>query len=143
MANMVPFNRKNRDVLQRNSFLNMIDDFFSEPWFERGRCTFKVDVQELPEAYIVEAELPGVARDEVRLELNDGTLGIAVERVEKFDEEKKNYIHKERRYSSMCRSIYLGDADAKGIKARLEDGMLRVDIPRQKNAGHSKRIEIQ
>lgn len=146
MANLVPFNRRNRDLATSDSFFNMIDDFFSDPWFERSRFardTFKVDIQETPEAYTVEAELPGVSKDEVAIDLNDGNLTIAVKREEKVDEKKKNYIHQERRYSSMSRSIYLGDANADGVKARLQDGVLIVDVPRQKKEELSKRIEIE
>jgi HSP20 family protein len=146
MANLVPFNRRSREIAPVDSFFNMIDDFFSDPWLERSRFardTFKVDIQETPEAYIVEAELPGIQKDEVAVDLRDGNLTIAVKREEKINEKKKNYIHQERRCSAMSRSIYLGDADADGVKARLENGVLSIDVPRQKKADHTKRIEIQ
>ena len=146
MANLVPFNRRSRELAPADSFFNMIDDFFSDSWFDCSRFardTFKVDIQETPEAYIVEAELPGVRKDEVAIDLRDGNLTIAVQREEKDDEKKKNYIHQERRYSAMSRNIYLGDADTDGVKARMENGVLSIDVPRQKKADQTKRIEIQ
>ncbi len=146
MANLVPFNRGSRDLASADSVFNMIDDFFSDPWFERSRFsrdTFKVDIQETPEGYIIEAEMPGVRKDEVAIDLREGTLTIAVKREEKVDEKKRTYIHQERRCSAMSRSIYLGDADADGVKASLDNGMLSIDVPRQKKADHTKRIEIQ
>ena len=146
MADMVPFNGRNRGLKGSDDFYNMIDNFFSEPWFMGrygGRDTFKVDIQQKEKEYLVEAELPGVNHDEVKVELNDGNLQIEVKREENVNEENKNYVHRERRFSSMCRSIYLGDAASEGVKAKLEDGILKVTVPRQVKPASTKRIEIE
>ncbi len=147
MANLIPVNRRNRSVAPTgfDDFYNMLDDFFTDPWLT-GRRTgeaFKIDVQQTDNAYMIEAELPGVSKDEVSLEMDDGTLRISVNREESKDEETKNYIHRERRYSSMSRALYLADAEADGIAAKLDGGILRVSVPRQKNAESTRRIEIQ
>jgi len=145
MANLIPFGRRNRGLIGTDDFYNMIDNFFSEPWF-MGRyasSTFRVDVQQKDNEYLVEAELPGVSRDEIDLRLDEGNLQIAVKREENVNDEGKDYIHRERRFSSMSRSIYLGDAAADGIKAKLENGVLKITVPRQKKLDQSKRIEIE
>jgi Molecular chaperone (small heat shock protein) len=148
MANLVPGNRKNRGLATTGfeDLYNMLDDFFTDPWLTGSRVprdSFRVDVQAADKEYIVEAELPGVHKDEVRLEMTDGNLSITVQRGEKVDEEGKNYIHRERRYASMNRTIYLGDAASEGIHAKLEGGVLHVTVPRQPQAENSRRIEIE
>ena len=147
MANLIPVNRRNRSVAPAGfeDFYNVLDDFFTDPWLA-GRHTreaFKIDVQQNDNAYTIEAELPGVNKDEVSLEMNDGTLRISVNHEESKDEETKNYIHRERRYSAMSRAVYLADAEADGISAKLDGGILRVSVPRQKNAENTRHIEIQ
>lgn len=148
MTGLVPFNRKNTGL--RNTgfedFYNMLDDFFSDNW-SPGRAlakdTFKINVQQNDTDYLIEAELPGVSKDEIEVGLNDGRLNISVKREEKINEEKKNYIHRESRYSSMSRSIYLEDADSQGIKAKLDNGVLNISVPRQVKSVQAKKIEIE
>jgi HSP20 family protein len=143
MAGLVPFNRKG-SLLNRD-FGNMIDDFFSSSWpYERSlsRDTFKLDVQDKGKEYLIEAEIPGVKKEEINLELNEGRLTISITREEKIDEEKNNYVHKERRHSSMSRSIYLADAMQEGVKAGLKDGVLTVIVPKSEKPETSHKINI-
>ncbi len=144
MANMVPMGGRNRSLTGADDFYNMIDSFFGEPWFTRyGRDTFKVDVQQKDNEYLIEAELPGVSREEVDIDMADGNLQISVRREEKVNEEGKNYIHRERRYSSMSRTVYLADGASEGIRAKLDNGVLKVSVPRQKQKENTRRIEIE
>jgi len=138
MAGLVPFNR-NRGLRPFQDFSNMLDDFF-DTWPSR---TFKIDVKDNEADYTVVAELPGIKKDEVDVSLNDGRLMIGVNREEKTDEEKDNYIHKETRTCSMQRSVYLADAKADGVKAKLEDGVLTVTVPKEQKPDKSYRIEIE
>ncbi len=148
MSDLVPFNRKRSELFSPGfgDFYNMIDDFFTEGWpFRRSLAgdTFKVDVLDKGKEYIVEAELPGVHRDEINLSFDEGRLGISISKEECNKEESKNYIHQERRYSSMSRNIFLADADSEGIKAKLEDGVLTLTIPKKENPDNSINIEIE
>ena len=148
MSSLIPFNRKRADLFSPGfeDFHNMLDDFFSEGWpFRRSLAgdTFKVDVLDKEKEYLVEAELPGVHRDEINLSLDDGRLTISVSKEECSEEENKNYIHRERRYSSMSRNIFLANADAEDIKAKLEDGVLAVTIPKKEKPDNSIKIEIE
>lgn len=150
MAGLVPFNRRsNRPVGSGfGNFYGMLDDFFSDefPMPRRSliRDTFKLDVEEKDKEYVVEAEMPGVKKEEISLEMRDEMLCISVEREEELEEEKKNYIHKERKYSSMSRSVYLKDVDSKNIKAKLDDGVLKINIPKlEKSESEKNKIEIE
>jgi HSP20 family protein len=150
MSGLVPFNRKNRSLISRDfddfgDFYSMVDDFFNSWPYKRSmmKDSFKVDVQELDNKYLVEAELPGVDKNEVNIEMNEERLTISVKREESINEEKKNYIHKERRFSSMSRSIYLEDAKSEGIKANLENGVLKITVPKESRPGKSVKIDIE
>jgi HSP20 family protein len=148
MAGLVPFNRKGTNLANRgfDDFYNMLDDFFAEPFALRrsfAADTFKIDVVENEKDYLIEADLPGVKKEEISMDMTDGRLTIAVAREENKDESTKNYIHKERRYSSMARGIYLADASGKNIKAKLSDGMLSIMVPKAEKPEGKNKIEIE
>ena len=101
MANLIPIRRHGGGLTATGfeDFYNMLDDFFTEPFSSgrRGFDAFKLDVQQMDDVYLIEAELPGAKKDEISVDLADGTLRIALNREESKDEQSKNYIHKERR----------------------------------------------
>jgi HSP20 family protein len=148
MAGLVPFNKR-KSSLSRSGFgdfYSMLDDFFSNTWPWPTRSffpdTFRLDVKESEKEYNVEAEIPGVGKDEINIELDDGRLTISVDRNESIDEENENYIHRERRKSSMRRSVYLEDAKEEGIVAKLDNGILKITVPKSGKQKKSRRIEI-
>ena len=148
MAGLVPFNRKNKLIGPSfEDFYGMLDDFFSDDIVPRRsliRDTFKLDVEEKDKEYVIEAELPGVKKEEVSLEINEGHLKISIKREEIIDEEKRNFVHKERRYSSMTRSIYLKDAKSEDIKAILDNGVLNITVPKKESDKvMTNKIEIE
>jgi HSP20 family protein len=148
MAGLVPFNKRDNSLLRTNfdGFQNMLDDFFAEAWpFTRSLAgdTFKIDVQENEKEYIIEAELPGIKKNDVDVSLNDGRLNIMVTKKEETDKKDKNYIHRERRLTSMSRNVFLRDSDAKGIKAKLEEGLLIITVPKMEKPDNSVKIAIE
>ena len=148
MAGLVPFN-KNGSFLRpggMRGFYNMLDDFFADTWLpERNLVfdTFKIDVKEDEKAYYIDAEMPGVKKEEITLALNDGRLSISVAREENVEDKNENYVHRERRYGSVERSVYLADANSEGIDARLEDGLLKLIVQKQNKDNSSKKIVIK
>ncbi|MDP4152543.1 MAG: Hsp20/alpha crystallin family protein [Bacillota bacterium] len=147
MAGLVPFTKKNSGLPYNgfNDFYNMFDDFFNDSWplkMTFSRETFKVDLEENDAEYLVSADLPGINKDEINLSLNEGRLTISINKEDNINEEKKNYIHKERRYSSMSRSMYLPDAKNDGIKAKLQNGVLSISIPKAEKTDNSIKIKI-
>ena len=148
MSGLVPFSRGGSlfNTGGRRGLYNMLDDFFSDPWMsERSLVldTFKVDVKEDEKAYAIDAELPGVQKEEINLALTEGRLTISVEKEEKTEDKKENYVHKERRYGSVSRSIYLADAASEGIEAKLEDGLLKITVPKKEKSGGPNKIIIK
>jgi HSP20 family protein len=145
MAGLIPFNRRRNNWLDNgfDDFRNWVDDFFTEGWpFGKSFAdSFKLDVQENDKEYIVEAELPGVNKDQLSLSFYDGRLEIAANKEESTEDKGKNYLHRERSSVSMRRSVYLPDADEDNVKAKLQDGVLRISILKKGNPKKSINID--
>lgn len=150
MAGLIPFNRKNSNLTPTNAgtndFYNMLDDFFNDSWMPGRslmRDTFKIDIEEKDKEYLVEAELPGVKKEEIELNIDNDNLCITVARSEEVNKDGKNYIHRERREGCMSRRIHLAGAKMEDIKARLTDGVLSITIPRDLRPDEKRKIEIE
>ena len=79
----------------------------------------------------MEVELPGMDKNDIHVDLKDGYLNISVNKTEKNESGKKeNYIHRERSFSC-SRSYYVGDFRKEDIKAKYENGILNVTIPKE------------
>lgn len=149
MTGLVPFNKKSKEISTNTGFedfYNVLDDFFSNDWPLRRTLThdtFKVDVEDNGNEYLIEAEVPGIDKKDINVELNDGKLMISIVRDETNESKKRNFIHRERRYSSMSRSIYLEDAKPDGIRAKLENGLLKVEVPKEERPNKSVAIDVE
>ncbi|MBR1828111.1 MAG: Hsp20 family protein, partial [Atopobiaceae bacterium] len=95
MASMIPYGNYER-ALRRQFPFDMFDDFFASPLTAvNANDAFKMDVEDVGTAYVITAQLAGVKRDEIDVELNEGRLSISVNKVESEEEQNKNYLHKE------------------------------------------------
>lgn len=146
MREMVPFGRDG--IMRRTGFEdfnNMLDSFFAGSKFPNFPTmnTFRLDVQENDEEYCVEAELPGIRKEQIDVSLEEGRLIISVRREESVEQTEKNYVHRERSFSSMQRAVYLDDADPDDVKAKLDSGILRLNIKKQKQTQRRSSIVIE
>ena len=139
---------------------NLFDDWFSFPSFPAFRDAdrklygrnapheMKTDVHEHEDHYTVDVDLPGFKKDEIRLELEDGTLTVhAAKNVEqeKTDKDGKG-IRQERYTGAMERSFYVGEAlTEEDIGAKFENGVLTLNIPKKdvKKLPEKKLIQIE
>ncbi len=114
---------------------NIFDDLFNTPFFTRSEANMmKTDIKEHDGGYELTVDLPGVKKDDIKAELNDGYLTITAENNSSKDEkdEKGKYICRERYSGSYSRSFYVGDAvNEEDIKAKFENGTLTLDIPKK------------
>ncbi|MGI6231034.1 MAG: Hsp20/alpha crystallin family protein [Tractidigestivibacter sp.] len=138
MASMVPYERYARAL--RNWPFDAFDDFFDQPLSIPD--TFRMNVEDKGDGYVVTAELPGVKRDEIDVELNEGRLSISVDKKESDEEKNKNYVHKETGEWSATRGVYLKDAATSGLTAKLDGGVLTVNIPKQQEKTNVTKITI-
>lgn len=150
MAGLIPFNRRDRSSLMNlgagfEDFHNMLDDFFGGSVFQGRNLlhdTFKLDIEEKDAEFVIEAELPGIQKDEIDLSVEDDNLNIRTNRTEDANKEGKNFIHRERRSSSMSRRVRLVGANLDDISAEMEDGVLRIFIPKDNKANSTRKIAI-
>lgn len=129
-------------------------DFFDEAmnelfpffWYNRRRRTqnyMRTDVKENEKEYVMEVELPGLEKKDIGLSVKDGYLNISVQKSESEKDENEKYIRRERSFSC-SRSYYIGDVSKEEIKAKYENGILRVSIPKeQPKEPVSDKIEIE
>jgi HSP20 family protein len=102
-----------------------------------------LDLQDGEKEYTVEAELPGIKKEEVNLSIEEGRLTISVEREEQTEENRKTYLHRERRTTSMSRSIYLQDAAPDGVKAKMDNGILNITVAKKPRNELFRKIDIE
>ena len=124
-------------------FYNMIDDFFATPLRTSRALNFKLDVKEEENAYMIEADLPGIKKEDIKISYEDQVLVISVERDEQKEDKTENYIHRERQVCSMKRALNLPNVDKTKIKARLEDGVLKVTANKMEVQDQSYVIEVE
>ena len=127
---------------------NLFDDFldFDFPAFEEfndvdrklygkhAPHVMKTDVKEHDDKFEVDIDLPGFKKDEIQLDLQNGYLSISASKgVDKEEKDKKGKLIRQERYSgSMQRSFFVGKGiTEEDIKAKFEDGVLKLDIPKK------------
>lgn len=110
---------------------------------EKGTWAPAVDIYETNDSFVVSADLPGLNKDEIQIDLKDNTLTLKGEK--KFEEKvsKDNYIRVERAYGSFVRSFTLPqNVDPEKIKAKYKEGILEITIPKKEEA-KPKQIKVE
>jgi HSP20 family protein len=98
-----------------------------------------VDVLETEDSYLIFAELPGVRRDDIQLQVRDQRLELSGRR--QCLGENRNFLRMERSYGPFRRTFDLGSpVDVDGIVAGFEQGVLRVQVPKRRDAGAEVQI---
>ncbi|MGN1338944.1 MAG: Hsp20/alpha crystallin family protein [Oscillospiraceae bacterium] len=119
----------------RNS---VFDEFFGTPFLTRTESSMmKTDIREQENAYELFIDLPGVKKEDVHAELNDGCLTVSAQSSSSSDEKDENgrYICRERYSGSFSRSFYVGEAvTEQDITAKFEDGTLKLTVPKKQEA---------
>lgn len=144
MLRLVPYYGNTLDK-SYSDMSDMIDNFFKAPFSDGVYDSFKVDVKKEEDKYVVTADLPGVSKANLDVNVEDGVLTIAVEQKEEKEEkdDKGNYLHRERRMVNSSRRISLGDVDEDAIDAELKDGVLTVNLPIKAEVSNKKSISIR
>lgn len=141
MFELSPFRRR-RDLSPADLGRDFIRDFFDpESWFD---LNIKADIKENAKEYIVEAELPGVKKDQIVVELKENHLTISAQQNEEINEEKPNYVRRERRQGNIKRSFYVENVDSEKVNAEYKDGLLTIVLPKLKEENPDNyRIKIK
>jgi HSP20 family protein len=101
--------------------------------FEQPVPQIKIDVKENGGAYVVRADIPGVKKEDIKVDVEGNMVSISAEvKEEKEQKEGGRVIRSERYYGSMSRSFSLGqDVDEKTAKAKYTDGVLELTLPKK------------
>ncbi len=129
---------------KRNNELDFFDDafggFFKPLFYEEKHHSMKTDIKETENSYVLDVEVPGFDKKDVNVSLENGYLTVSAQKKtceggenDEKNKKKENYIRRERS-CSVSRSYYVGDVDKEAIKAKYENGVLTVDIPKEKPA---------
>lgn len=120
-------------ILSNNFVDDVFDSMFSFPFeYKRTPSQMSTDITDCGDAYQLEIELPGYAKEDVKAELKDGYLTIEASKDETKENKEEQFIRRER-YTGTCkRSYYVGDQLSKeDIQAKFENGVLALRIPKK------------
>ena len=144
MLELIPFISNNR-VSNYDPFKDM--ENFEKHFFGTDRISsFKTDIKDNGNEYLLEADLPGFKKEDIDVNLENNYLTIKAERkVENEEKDKKGrYIRCERSYGSFARSFDVSDVDTDKITASYEDGVLKLNMPKNEKAlPTAKKLEIK
>src|SRR5882762_9788369 len=137
--------RYNPNDFVPTSFSSIVDRFFNESVTRNGGSSFlpKVDVIENESAFEVHLAVPGVSKEDFKVEVNDNYLTVSGER--KFTNEKKdkNYHSVETQYGSFSRSFTLPEnVDGTKINAKYNNGILELTIPKDEKKVLKQTIKV-
>ena len=96
--------------------------------------SMKTDIKEKDGIYLLDIDLPGFEKENIKAELNDGYLTISAARNTSEDksDEESGYVYRERSCGSCSRSFYVGEnVKPEDVHAKFEDGILRLSLPKQ------------
>jgi len=113
------------------------DDFFNDKFFNQLKSTESngnrpaVNVSEDEKGYTIEVAVPGIAKDDFNLEIENDVLTISTEQKENKEEQKQNFLRREFNYQSFKRSFQLPETiDQEQIKASCDAGILTLSLPK-------------
>jgi len=144
---------KNNLALSNNYgvYDSIFDNFFKFPSlkseFKDYDKLMKTDIQETEKEYVLEIDMPGVKKEDINIELNNGYLTIGCHTnstvtTTNTQPQKDNYIRRERFIGNIARTFYIGDIDEKCIKATLDSGVLNICMPKENCVENKKKIQI-
>ncbi len=133
---------------RRNDMWDPFFDRLSRGFFNNGwngtSNMLKTDVSESASEYNVKIDVPGIDKKDIKLDYRDGVLNVEVKKDSFADHEDEdhNVTMTERSYGVMSRSYALPRVNSDGIKAKVDNGVLNITLPKAADESDAK-IEIQ
>jgi len=122
--------------------MRLFDDIWSGNQMSTAP-SFKVDISEDEHAFYLDAELPGLPKENITMNIEEDVLTIKAERVQEEEQKKKNFHRIERSYGSFSRSFNIGELiDQEHIAAVFDNGVLHVTLPKTVPVKKTKEISI-
>ncbi len=128
----------------RREMEKLFDSFLSDRVIDREfPWTPAIQIKELTDKYILDVDVPGVKKEDLKIEVSDNVLTISGERKEEKEEKDAQYHRREIVFGSFKRAIQLPtNIEADKISAKLENGVLHIEIPKSEKS-RSKEIPIK
>lgn len=129
------------EEMERRFFGPQFDSFFRSA----DLAEFKTDVTDEGDHYLLEADLPGFRKEDIQLALEDNALTIRAQRHSNVEQKEKDQVVRvERSYGSYSRSFDLTGINPEGIRARYDNGVLQLVLPKKEQTLPAVRqIEIE
>jgi len=121
-----------------------VDRFFDDFWFGDTDSVWSptVDIAENENSYEIKVDVPGMKKKDLNISFKDNVLTLSGEKKEEKEDKGKNFFRKERVYGKFQRSFRIPqDIDPEKIKAKYEDGVLTVEVPKTEST-KAKEIAI-
>lgn len=144
MFELRPFERRNNRMTAYNPWDEMERAFFGDGAWNRSLAEFKTDIQDKGDSYLLQADLPGFKKEDIRIDLDGETMTIRAERHSEHEEQDKkgSYVRCERSYGSYERAFDVSGIDTDKIGAQYADGVLKLTMPKKSATVSAKQIEI-
>ena len=142
MFDLMPFRNHRRRGKPTEGELGEEWPSLFDSFFDFKNAEFRTDIKEKEEEYVVEAELPGLDRDDIVIEVDDENkhLNISVDKEEVVEDEGEDHIRKERRSGSYQRSFRLNNVKTDEIEAEYNNGLLTVVLPKEEPGKRKRRV---
>ena len=145
MFSLIPF----ENMIMGNassSLSDIFDTFFNDDLTKMFNMeeSIKTEIKEKDDSYLLKAELPGVNKEDLQLDYNDGYLTISAVQNTNFENKNDNYFGQERCYKQVSKSFYFDNVEKEKIQAKFQDGILGVILPKKEvSKNNSSKIYIQ
>ncbi|MEI7747915.1 MAG: Hsp20/alpha crystallin family protein [Chlorobiaceae bacterium] len=121
--------------LYKRDPLKMFEDVFNDklsPFFSSMITpSFKVDISEDENNIFIEADMPGVKKEDIKVSMDNDLLSITAERTQSEEEKKKGFHRVERSWGCLSRSFTLGEnVNTEKIEAKYDNGVLKLTVPK-------------
>lgn len=138
MFSLTPyFYRREMDPFRE--FEKLERQLFSAP----RQSGFRTDITDKGESFLLEAELPGFAKENINIDIEGETLTITAERGESKENESDGFVQRERVYGKFVRRFDISNIKEEEITASYKDGILEITLPKkQDEQPKSRKLEI-
>ena len=141
---------RNNDYLRSYNPFREMEEFennaFKSFFGDQSLAEFKTDLSDEGDHYELEADLPGFDKKDINLQIEDNQLIIRAERHSKYEQEdqQNKVVRRERSYGSYSRAFDMSGIDTDKIKAKYENGVLKLDLPKlEKAQPEIRKLEIE
>ncbi|MFH0993315.1 MAG: Hsp20/alpha crystallin family protein, partial [bacterium] len=113
-------------------FNDFFDGVFPKPLLRETTHCMRTDIKESDNGYFLEIDVPGFAKEDIKISLENGYLTVEAKKEESNEKKESHYLRKERTFGSAARSFFVGEDVAEAdVKAIYDKGVLTLFVPKQ------------